>query len=60
MTKTYEVTFELTYFIKTNDIQEVLLNYQYLDFTDCKSVIGEPEYDSSIVNYQESDEELVA
>ena len=45
MTKTYEVTFELTYFIKTDDIQEVLLNYQYLDFTDCKSVIGEPEYD---------------
>ena len=60
MTKTYEVTFNLTYFIKTDDIQEVLLNYQYLDFIDCKSIVGEPEYDSSIVNYQESDEELVA
>ena len=60
MTKTYEVTLEHTFIIETDDIQEVLLNYQYLDFTDCKSIVGEPEYDSSIVNYQESDEELVA
>jgi hypothetical protein len=60
MTKTYEVTFEHTFVIKTDDIQEVLLNYEFPDFTDCKSIVGEPEFDSSIVNYQESSEELVA
>jgi hypothetical protein len=60
MTKTYEVTFEHTFIIETDDIQEVLLNYEFPDFTDCKSIVGEPEFDSSIVNYQESDEELVA
>lgn len=60
MTKTYEVTFKLTYIIETSDIDEVLLNYQYLDFMDCKSIVGEAEFESSIVEYQESDEELVA
>jgi len=60
MTKTYEVTLEHTFIIETDDIQEVLLNYEFPDFTDCKSIVGEPEFDSSIVNYQESDEGLVA
>ena len=60
MTKTYEVTLEHTFIIETDDIQEVLLNYEFPDFKDCKSIVGEPEFDSSKVNYQESDEELVA
>ena len=60
MTKTYEVTFEHTFVIKTDDIQEVLLNYEFPDFTVCKSIVDEPEFDSSKVTYQELDEELVA
>jgi hypothetical protein len=32
------------FLIETTDIREVLYNYQFPDFTDCESIVGEPEY----------------
>jgi hypothetical protein len=32
------------FLIETTDIQEVMLNYQFPDFIDCESIVGEPEY----------------
>jgi hypothetical protein len=32
------------FLIETTDIREVLDNYQFPDFTDCESIVGEPEY----------------
>jgi hypothetical protein len=44
MSKTYKVTMEQQYLIETTDIEEVLRNYQFPDFCDCESIVGEPEY----------------
>jgi hypothetical protein len=32
------------FYIETNDIEEVVRNYQFPDFSDCESIVGEPEY----------------
>ena len=42
--KTYKVTMTHEYYIKTTDINEVLNNYQFPDFSECESIIGEAEY----------------
>ena len=44
MSKTYRVTMTHQFLIDTTDIQEVMLNYQFPDFSDCESIVGEPEY----------------
>ena len=44
MSKTYKLTMTHQFYIETTDIREVLDNYQFPDFTDCESVVGEPEY----------------
>lgn len=44
MSKTYKVTMNHEFYIETTDIEEVLRNYQFPDFIDCESIIGEPEY----------------
>lgn len=44
MSKTYKITMTHQFLIETTDIQEVMLNYQFPDFIDCESIIGEPEY----------------
>jgi hypothetical protein len=44
MSKTYRITMTHQFLIETTDIQEVMLNYQFPDFTDCESIVGEPEY----------------
>ena len=57
MSKLYSVTFEHTFVIETDDIEEVLRNYEFPDFTQCKSVVGEPEFDASSVGYLEVNED---
>ena len=42
--KTYKVTMTHEYYIETTDINEVLNNYQFPDFCDSESIIGEAEY----------------
>ena len=32
------------FYLETNDIQEVVRNYQFPDFTDCESIVGEPRF----------------
>jgi hypothetical protein len=44
MAKTYRITMTHQFLIETTDIQEVMLNYQFPDFIDCESIVGEPEY----------------
>ena len=44
MSKTYRVTMTHQFLIDTTNIQEVMLNYQFPDFSDCESIVGEPEY----------------
>jgi hypothetical protein len=44
MSKTYKLTMTHQFYIETTDIREVLDNYQFPDFTDCESIVGEPEY----------------
>ena len=44
MSKTYRITMTHQFLIETTDIQEVMLNYQFPDFIDCESIVGEPEY----------------
>ncbi len=44
MTKTYKLTMTHEFYIETNDIEEVVRNYQFPDFSDCESIVGEPEY----------------
>jgi len=44
MSKTYRITMTHQFLIETTDIQEVMLNYQFPDFSDCESIVGEPEY----------------
>jgi hypothetical protein len=59
MTTIYKVNMEHTYIVKTNDINEVLLNYEFPDFTACESLDENnfPEYISSVVGYEEITEE---
>ena len=44
MSKTYRITMTHQFLVETTDIQEVMLNYQFPDFIDCESIVGEPEY----------------
>jgi len=44
MAKTYKLTMTHQFYIETTDIREVLDNYQFPDFSDCESIVGEPEY----------------
>jgi hypothetical protein len=32
------------FYLETTDIEEVMKNYQFPDFCDCESIIGEPEF----------------
>ena len=57
MSKLYSVTFEHTFAIRTNDIQEVILNYEFPDFSSCTSIEGEPEFDGGKQTYYEIDED---
>jgi hypothetical protein len=47
------------FYLETTDIEEVMKNYQFPDFSDCESIIGEPEF---LINSNEwvemSDSEL--
>ena len=61
MSKTYKVTMTHQFYIETTDINEVLNNYQFPDFTDCESIVGEPEYLAGGNEWEEmSDSELDA
>jgi hypothetical protein len=44
MSKTYKLTMTHEFYLETNDIQEVVRNYQFPDFTDCESIVGEPRF----------------
>ena len=44
MSKTYRITMTHQFLVETTDIQEVMLNYQFPDFCDCESIVGEAEY----------------
>ena len=59
MSKTYKVTMLHQFYLETTDIEEVMTNYQFPDFCDCESIIGEPEF---LINSNEwvemSDSEL--
>ena len=57
MTKLYSVTFNHTFAIRTSDIREVILNYEFPDFTNCESIVDEPEYDGGSETYIEIDED---
>lgn len=56
MAKLYQVNFEHTFVIETDDIEEVLMNYEFPDFSQCKSIVGEPEFDCSTAGYHEVNE----
>jgi hypothetical protein len=32
------------FYLETTDIEEVMKNYQFPDFCDCESIVGEPEF----------------
>jgi len=49
--KLYMFESTTTFAIWTTDIEEVVLNYQFPDFIDCKSIVGEPEYDGGSQTY---------
>ena len=61
MSKTYKITMNHEFYIETTDIEEVMTNFQFPDFSDCESIIGEPEF---LINSNEwvemSDSELDA
>ena len=44
MTKTYNLTMTHEFIIETNNIEEVVKKYQFPDFSNCESIVGEPEY----------------
>jgi len=44
MSKTYKVSMYHEFYLETTDIEEVMTNYQFPDFIDCESIVGEPEY----------------
>jgi hypothetical protein len=56
MSKTYKLTMTHQFYIETNDIREVLNNYQFPDFSDCESIVGEPEYLTGGNEWQEMSE----
>ena len=53
MAKTYQIRFSHNFIIKTDDIREVILNYEFPDFTRCESIEGEPEYVDGSQTYTE-------
>ena len=59
MSKTYKVSMYHEFYLENTDIEEVMKNYQFPDFCDCESIIGEPEF---LINSNEwvemSDSEL--
>ena len=44
MTKAYQISMRHDFIVETNDIEEVLRNYQFPDFSDCESIVGDPEF----------------
>ena len=44
MSKTYKVSMYHEFYLETTDIEEVMTNYQFPDFCDCESIVGEPEF----------------
>ena len=44
MSKTYKVSMYHEFYLETTDIEEVMKNYQFPDFIDCESIVGEPEF----------------
>jgi hypothetical protein len=44
MAKTYKVRMYHEFYLETTDIEEVMKNYQFPDFCDCESIVGEPEF----------------
>ena len=44
MSKTYHISMNHEFYVETDDIEEVLRNYQFPDFCDCESIVGEAEY----------------
>lgn len=51
--KIYRIDMEHTFLIKTTDIEEVILNYHFPDFIDCKSIIDEAEYEGGGTTWTE-------
>lgn len=54
-TKVYRIDMEHTFIVETNDIEEVIKNYEFPNFTDCKSIVGEPEYEGGANTWTEMD-----
>ena len=44
MAKTYKLRMYHEFYLETTDIEEVMRNYQFPDFCDCESIVGEPEF----------------
>ena len=44
MAKTYRIDMRHVFIVKTDDIQEVMRTYFFPDFSDCESIVGEPEF----------------
>jgi hypothetical protein len=62
MSKTYKITMNHEFYIETTDIEEVMTNFQFPDFSDCESIIGEPEFlwnTNSWVEMSDSELELL-
>jgi hypothetical protein len=57
MAKTYRISLEQDFIIKTTDIQEVMRNYEFSDFCRCTSIVGEPEYEGGKTTYEELDDD---
>ena len=45
------------FIVKTNDIDEVLKNYEFPNFTNCTSIVGEPEFNNGKNDYWLLEEE---
>jgi hypothetical protein len=46
MTPTYRLSMKHDFIITTNDLDEVRKNYQFPDFSDCNSIVGEAEFEA--------------
>jgi hypothetical protein len=55
--KVYQLKMEHSFIVKTNDIEEVLKNYEFPDFTNCTSIVGEPEFNNGKNDYWILEEE---
>jgi hypothetical protein len=53
MAKTYRISVQQNFIVKTTDIREVLLNYEFSDFSSCNSIVGETEYEDGSHTYTE-------